>query len=166
MAFIQSSGKRNSLNIDLTPMVDLNFLLITFFMLTTSMARPKAIELQMPYKPPKNPSVFYETSAITLIPSSGHLVYYYEGMPDDPIRYKMTDFSADGLCDILIRKQKSIATMPDPRLREVQVLIKPAGGATLNDLVQVLDEMKILSIKCYAITDITPGEILALSNMH
>lgn len=166
MAFVQFPGKRNNLSIDLTPMVDLNFLLITFFMLTASMVRPKTMELQMPYKPAKVPTVFYETCAITLTPSFNHKVYYYEGIPAETIQYKVTDFANDGLRDVLIRKQRSIAVLPDPKHREVQVVIKPAAGATLNDLVQVLDEMKILSIRCYAIADMTPEEMLSLESRN
>lgn len=79
----QKGGQRKirSTRIDLTPMVDLGFLLITFFMFTTTLANPKVMRINMPSDDkPDTPTVFAEESTITLIPISGHNVVYYKGI--------------------------------------------------------------------------------------
>jgi biopolymer transport protein ExbD len=70
--------------IDLTPMVDLGFLLITFFMYTTTLARPKVMELQMPDVPPTpaTPTVIPEATLV-IIPTEGHRIAYYPGTQHD-----------------------------------------------------------------------------------
>lgn len=85
MADIQVNATRNGRNhatprIDLTPMVDLGFLLITFFMMTTTMRESKRIDVQMPFTPaPPGRVAYYESSAITLLPAKDHKIFYYEG---------------------------------------------------------------------------------------
>jgi biopolymer transport protein ExbD len=84
MILPQKGGKRkiHLLRVDLTPMVDLGFLLITFFMLTTTMAQPKAMQVNMPDNSEKvvDGTTFPEESTITLIPAGGHQCYYYNGL--------------------------------------------------------------------------------------
>src|ERR1700709_1107015 len=83
-------GKKLSTRIDLTPMVDLGFLLITFFMFTTTLAKPKTMEINMPYKDPNIPiedqSKIKESVALTVLLSKNHKIYYYEGMATDPTK--------------------------------------------------------------------------------
>src|ERR1043165_6176881 len=80
-------GKKLSTRIDLTPMVDLGFLLITFFMFTTTLAKPKTMEINMPYKDenldPNKQSKVKESTAMTILLSKMHRVYYYEGIGSD-----------------------------------------------------------------------------------
>ena len=79
-------SKKLSTRIDLTPMVDLGFLLITFFMYTTTLINHKTMEITMPYRDDPNstpPSVIKKSTALTLILSSGHKIFAYEGFPDD-----------------------------------------------------------------------------------
>src|ERR1700749_5153342 len=76
-------GKKLSTRVDLTPMVDLGFLLITFFIFTTTMSRPKALHLHLPQDVPNDKRM--ETAAshvITLLISKNDQIFYYEG--DDP----------------------------------------------------------------------------------
>lgn len=162
MAAISSNGKSAKAHIDLTPMVDLNFLLITFFMFTTSMNKPKALKLQMPFKPSTEQSKFYESSAVTIISADSHKVYYYEGLLDNAPKMELTSYTQKGLRALLQAKQKAIANRENPLERKVQVLIKPTAGATLNDVVNVLDEMKILRIETFAIVDVDETERSAM----
>src|ERR1700744_6293816 len=93
-------SKKLSTRIDLTPMVDLGFLLITFFMFTTTLARPKTMEINMPYKDPnmkiEDQNKIKESVALTVLLSKNHKIYYYEGMATDPTKppdLKATTFS-------------------------------------------------------------------------
>ena len=110
--------------------------------------------MQMPFKPSTEQSKFYESSAATIIPADSHKVYYYEGLLDNAPKMQLTSYTQKGLRALLQAKQKAIANRKNPLEREVQVLIKPTAGATLNDVVNVLDEMKILRIETFAIVDV------------
>lgn len=160
-------GKKLSTRIDLTPMVDLGFLLITFFMYTTTLAKPKTMEINMPYKDPnmkeEEKNKIKESVALTILLSKNHRVYYYEGMATDPNKppdLKVTSFAQKGgIRDEIIAKKKAVDDMKragtlGPK-DETTVLIKPDTTSTYSDLVNMLDEMSINDIKVYAIIDIS-----------
>jgi len=163
-------GKKLSTRIDLTPMVDLGFLLITFFMYTTTMAKPKTMEINMPYKDPKleikDQTKIKESVALTVLLSKDHRVYYYEGIGSDPNKapdIKITYFKpTKGIRDEIIAKKKMVDDLKrtgalGPK-DETTVLIKPDTTSTYSDLVNMLDEMNINDVKVYAIVDITDLE--------
>lgn len=160
-------GKKLSTRIDLTPMVDLGFLLITFFMYTTTLAKPKTMEINMPYKDPnmkeEEKNKIKESVALTILLSKNHRIYYYEGMATDPTKppdMKATTFSQkNGIRDEIIAKKKMVDGLKasgalGPK-DETTVLIKPDTTSTYGDLVNMLDEMNINNIKVYAIIDIS-----------
>jgi biopolymer transport protein ExbD len=139
-------------------MVDLGFLLITFFMMTTTMSKPKAMDIQMPSKQPtQKPTVWYESSAITLLPAGNHRFFYYEGIfsPDKPLKMAA---SITGLRKVLQHKQNSIRNRSNLKERDLQVLIKPDADASFSDIVALFDEMHILAINSYAMVDISQEE--------
>ena len=163
-------GKKLSTRIDLTPMVDLGFLLITFFMFTTTLAKPKTMEINMPYKDEnlteEEKNKLKASVAMTVLLSKDHRVYYYEGIGDNPEQapdMKVTGFKVkDGIRDAIIAKKKIVdglkrsgaLTAKD----EMTVLIKPDTTSTYSDLVNMLDEMSINDVKVYAIIDISDIE--------
>ncbi|MES2726835.1 MAG: biopolymer transporter ExbD [Bacteroidota bacterium] len=114
-------GKKLSTRVDFTPMVDLGFLLITFFMLTTSLNKPKTMELNMPVKPNPNdpPSVIKASQAVTvLLTEKNTIVYYFvnpiTGEPEVP---QITDFSDGGIRPMLLRENKK----RNPKLDSIQI---------------------------------------------
>lgn len=151
-------SKKASTKIDMTPMVDLGFLLITFFMLTTTLSKPKAMELVMPDKKidetVKQPEVKC-SHAITIILGKENKVYWYE-CPNDAEggipQMNQTDFSANGIRKVLIKKGKEIG---DDKFVAV---IKPLDTSKYVDMVDILDEMKITGTKRYAIVDLTEDD--------
>lgn len=163
-------GKKLSTRVDLTPMVDLGFLLITFFMYTTTMAKPKTMEINMPYKDPnlkiEDQTKIKESVALTVLLSKDHRIYYYEGIgsnPDKAPDIKVTYFKAQkGIRDEIIAKKKAVDDMKRTGVLgpkdETTVLIKPDTTSTYSDLVNMLDEMNINDVKVYAIVDITDLE--------
>jgi biopolymer transport protein ExbD len=153
------SGRAHTVpRIDLTPMVDLGFLLITFFMMTTTMNKPKAMDIQMPYKGPEESTIaFFESSAITLIPASNHAIYYYEGIFKPGVPFKMVADAA-ALRTVIQNKEKELSKRVKPAERDLQVLIKSHPASTVNDIVALFDEMNISGVKYYAMVDINADE--------
>jgi biopolymer transport protein ExbD len=158
----QKGGKRKlqTPRLDLTPMVDLGFILITFFLFTTTMARPKTMELNMPSNEHTDEHpVIPEESTITIIPVKGHRIIYYEGILSNPDQLKQC--TRNGIRDVLIGKKKQVAALPSTfstAAHKLYVLIKPDDNCKYEDVVQLLDEMMINNVPNYTIMDITPEE--------
>ena len=160
-------GKKLSTRVDLTPMVDLGFLLITFFMFTTTLSKPKTMEINMPYKDEKikeeEQSKIKESTAMTVLLSKNHRVYYYEGLaddPDNPPTLQVTNFKPKGgIRDAIIDKKKKVEELKQQGLLgakdQLTILIKPDDNSTYDDLVSIVDEMSINDVRVYAIVDIT-----------
>lgn len=143
-------AKKMSTKIDMTPMVDLAFLLLTFFMLTTTFSKPTVMSLNMPVKP-KNQEEQTElkaSDAFTVLLGDNNKVYYYDGLLDYQTKptLQTTDYSADGIRKILLaRKQQN---------PNVVVMIKPEDTSTYKNMVDILDEMNITGQKKYALMEI------------
>jgi biopolymer transport protein ExbD len=151
--------KKASTRIDMTPMVDLAFLLLTFFILTTTLNKPQTMELNMPEKPKaedKQPEV-NEKKVVTLILGPSDKIYWYLGITDPKI--ELSDFSKDGIRKVLMQKDKEIPGMI--------VLIKPGKESRYKNMVDILDEMYISKIKRYAMVKITTvdEELVTESNL-
>jgi biopolymer transport protein ExbD len=143
-------GKKLSTRVDLTPMVDLGFLLITFFIFTTTMSRPKALELHEPHDGP--PTLAGASHVITCLLGKNDKVFYYEGQ--DPRIMKETDYR--GIRTVLLDKKNRTDTA------FFQVILKPTKDASYKNAVSILDEMLIDDIKHYALVDIDPSEYTLL----
>lgn len=139
--------KKASTRIDMTPMVDLAFLLLTFFVMTTTLNKPQTMEIVMPEKTEeddKQPLV-NENHVLTLVLDKDDKIYWYVGITDPKV--EVTDFSASGIRKVLLEKKNTI-----PKL---VVLIKASDNAKYKNMVDILDEMNISTIKVYALVDIT-----------
>jgi biopolymer transport protein ExbD len=160
-------AKKMSVRVDLTPMVDLGFLLITFFMLTTTLAKPQIIALAMPNKDGGDEPV-KASKVLTLIPGPRDKVYWYEGL--DQSALDSTDFSPRGLRTVLLSKMKKVESQwgledyispktNTPRKGSfINVIIKPTITSHYKNLVDVLDEMAICKVRYYTVLDITKEE--------
>lgn len=107
--------KKSVVRIDMTPMVDLMCLLITFFMLTTAFSKPKIMEIVLPEKLKKNEKVdapkIAESRTINLILGPENKIYYYNGRATDPKTappLQETDFSATGIRQILLDRNRAL----------------------------------------------------------
>ncbi|HTI89395.1 MAG TPA: biopolymer transporter ExbD [Puia sp.] len=143
-------SKKQSTRVDLTPMVDLGFLLITFFIFTTTMSQPTAMKLNLPkdVEKPEDQNKLKESAAFTVMPSKANMVYYYEGL--DPSKLQQSTFKQ--IRDIILDKKRRT----DPK--DFMVIIKPTKDATYKNAVDMLDEMKIDDVKRYALVNISPDE--------
>lgn len=143
-------SKKSSTKIDMTPMVDLAFLLLTFFMLTTTFNKPQTMEITMPEKAKEEdkPPMVNEKRVLTLVLGEQNKVYWYVGVTDPQVQ--LTDFSQDGVRKVLVEKNSSI--------KEMVVLIKPANASKYKNVVDILDEMAIANVMRYALVEITPED--------
>lgn len=181
-------GKKLSTRVDFTPMVDLGFLLITFFMLTTSLNKPKTMELNMPVKDPTaDPTPVKVSQTVTVLLTGNDQVMYYFSDPVtlDPMTPQITDYSAGGIRPMLLRENRkrvpnidSVQVYKDlfkinkmsesdmkaniNRLKSDKegliVIIKADDNAKFSNIVDILDEMLICNIGRYAIVDISEPE--------
>jgi hypothetical protein len=132
------------------------------------MSKPKTMEINMPFKDenlkPENESKIKASTALTVLLSKDHRIYYYEGLADDPNNppnVQVTYFKpTGGIRDVIINKEKKVQELRQQGALaasdKLTVLIKPDDNSTYEDLVNILDEMSINDVKIYAIVDITP----------
>ncbi|MCX6193692.1 MAG: biopolymer transporter ExbD [Cytophagales bacterium] len=160
MAEIDSSGggkkggkkrsKKMSTKIDMTPMVDLGFLLITFFMLTTTLAKPVTMQLNMPDKTDtKETSPVKLSETLTVCPDENK-VYYYQGIPTEAgTVMQVTNYSETGI-------RKVIADLKAKVGNNFTIVIKPTKVAKYRNMIDMLDECAITNNKRYALLEIDP----------
>jgi len=156
--------KKPQPRIDMTPMVDLGFLLLTFFVLTTSMNTPTTMPVVVPAESDPTeepPDKVSEKKILNLLISGKDRVYYYQGVKD--VELNQTSYAAGGIRKIIQKKGKEIAA--DPELRTdadpfpMIVLIKMTDDATYKNMVDILDEMNITEQKKYMLIDVTKNEV-------
>jgi biopolymer transport protein ExbD len=145
----------------MTPMVDLGFLLITFFVITTQLAEPSAMQLNMPKDGP--PPDLGKSNALTIL-INDNKIYYYNGDWADAVQsssIRQTSLAGSAsLRDIIESKQRDLDN--NQKLKEgrdgMMMLVKAGKGASYKMLVDVLDEALISRVKKYAIVKITGDE--------
>ena len=179
-------AKKLSTRVDMTPMVDLGFLLITFFVFTATMTTPTTLDLNMPkdIKDEKEQTEAKESGVLTIMLGKGNQVYYYEGklvVDESGNNFKQTTFK--GIRDVILDKKKDVIsrhqhddTCEKTRLkakndrkdpawedackdRDFIVVIKPDKEATYKNTVDILDEMTINQVRTYAMVKILDQEV-------
>lgn len=161
-------SKKLSTRVDLTPMVDLAFLLISFFMLTTQLSKSVAMDLAMPKKPDSQtiqPEPVAGSKVLNIIADKNDDLWYY---PDVIVAgLKKTDYSAKGLREIILERQAQVKAkwgLDKENDSKMVVLIKLTDDATYKNMVDILDEMDITKTKIYAIQDVNDLELEAIKN--
>ena len=176
-------AKKLSTRVDMTPMVDLGFLLITFFIFTATMKSPAAMDLNMPKESDvKDETKIKQSGALTILLGKNDQVYYYEGeltQENASDIFKQTTFK--GIRDEIIKKKKQVISnyKPDPKDEEIKlkakeredfnwekaaldkdfmVVIKANEEATYKNTVDILDEMTINVVKRFAMVKISDTE--------
>lgn len=139
--------------VDLTAMVDLAFLLITFFMLTTSLGKPKSMALTLPDRKGE-PAKVDENRTLTILVGNDHAKCF---MGNQSGSAKEIAVGKDLRRELALRKQQALSYSNDPD-KGLIVLIKPDASAHYGNVVDVLDEMAISNIDRYAIVDIDKQE--------
>ena len=186
--------KKMDTRVDFTPMVDMIMLLLTFFMLATTLSKPQTMEIAMPAKdtPKDKGDVARESDAVTIFLGADNKVYYFLGIPEPEIPnfLKTTDYSAEGLRKILLDKNRTVVAQVnelkdkktrleisqeeyDAQVKELKggkgtpvVVIKPLDNSNYDNLVSALDEMLIASVGKYAIADVDDSDKKMLTNSN
>lgn len=196
MAEAKSKQKKMAVRVDFTPMVDMNMLLITFFMLCTTLSKPQTMEISMPSNDKnitdEQRSKVKASQAITLLLAGDDKLYYYEGEPnyEDYNTLKETSYQADGLRAMLLRRNRVAVEKvnqlkkdkEDLKITEDQykeqlseiksgddtptVIIKAEGDASYKNLIDALDEMQICNIGKYVIADMADGDEFLIKNFE
>jgi len=189
-----SKQKKISVHVDFTPMVDMNMLLITFFMLCTSLSKPQTMEISMPSNDKditeEQQSKVKESQAITMVLAGKDKVYYYLGLPNfadynsliessydaDGIRKLLLSRNREAVAKINVLKQKKLDLKISEedykkQVSEIKtdkttpvVIIKASDDATYKNLIDALDEMQICNIGKYVIDKFSASDKFLLKN--
>lgn len=157
-------SKKLSTRVDLTPMVDLGFLLITFFMVTTAWTKPLATQLIMPADGP--PTNVGRNAVLTLVALKDDKVFYYNGDLEQSLKegsYGNTGYSQhDGIGNVIRRKQEAMDRSYKGGRKEMMLLIRAAKESSYQNIVSLMDEKLINDIKRFALVDLSPADEAAI----
>jgi biopolymer transport protein ExbD len=161
----QKGGRRSkklSTRVDLTPMVDLGFLLITFFVFTTSMTRPTALKLNLPSdKPTNNPTQVPASKVMTILLHSNNQIIGYRGDWTDAVNknaFFFTDFSMKGIGEQIMQAKKDIRQQFGSDSGFV-LIVKPGANSNYKNMVDAIDLTLIHGIKKHAMVQPDAAEI-------
>lgn len=150
-------SKKASTRIDLTAMVDLAFLLITFFILTTTLAKPKALDVTMPDKDEKKTDQLPVPASrtMTILLGANDKLEWFVGEPGKE-KPNQDGYGKNGIRKAIIEQGAKIQAASG---KYMIVIIKPSDKSVYRNLVSALDEMKIAGIQSFAVGDITQPEV-------
>ncbi len=157
------SKKQNS-RVDLTAMVDLAFLLITFFMLTTTLSKPQSMSLGLPDKKEKGPDIKVdENRTMTILLGDNDKMKFYMGLVTSPIAGpKDIAYGKEGIRQEILKRKKEVLAYSTAKGKPDQgmiVIIKPSKKSNYKNVVDILDEMAISGVPTYTIVnDFLPEE--------
>jgi biopolymer transport protein ExbD len=165
------TGKKGAPHIDMTPMVDLGFLLITFFMLSTTFSKPKTMEIIKPAKEEKEddrPPV-KKSKTMSILLGENNKAYYYVGTDEEimkgTLQLDSADFSATGIRKAILNRQLQVQEQWGDK-NELIVLIKSMGTAKYKNMVDILDEMNITGTKKYALVDLDKLDSIIINQIR
>ncbi len=158
-------GKKLSTRVDLTPMVDLGFLLITFFIFTTTMSQPTALKLFLPDDKvtEEDQNKAKESGVLTILMGADNHIYYYEGqLKPDGSNFLSASFNGENsIRDVILKKKADVRSRSrdaENPYKDFVVVIKPSADCNYKNVIDILDEMAINVVKKYALVDISDGE--------
>jgi biopolymer transport protein ExbD len=150
-------AKKMNLTVDMAPMCDLGFLLITFFMFTTTFSKPNIMHLNMPPKveiPPSSIPEIKTNNSLTIILGKDDKIYWHQQEQKDLNASTLmeSDYSKEGIRKEILRAQKQADQ------NKFTVIIKPTDDSSYKNLVEILDEMEITNSDRYGIKELSSKE--------
>lgn len=153
-------SKKQNTRVDMTPMVDLGFLLITFFMFTTTFSKPNVMDLGLPAKPKEKdrkppPTEIKLSNSISLLLGKDNKIFWHQqdntSLTDQNLNE--TTFDREGIRKVIEQAKANAADR-----NKFTVIIKPTDDAVYKNFVDILDEMAITKSEQYGVTDLKPWE--------
>jgi biopolymer transport protein ExbD len=141
--------------VDMTPMVDLGFLLITFFVFTTTFTSNRMMALNMPDKTNEPGPILKYSNTLTLILGKDNRIFWNQKGPKD----LNTNILSETYFGTTLRKLIIERRQKAGNIKNFTVIIRPTDEANFKNTVDVLDEMKITNQLLYVLTDISPKEV-------
>jgi len=163
----KSGGKQNKkpIKIDMTPMVDLNFLLLMFFMFTSSFSKPNVMDLGLPAKDPNPIPTNYDIdyrNQITFIIGKDNRIFYHQSSKEDLTEAGLKETDYNGLN---VSKIISNAYEKAPKKEIFTIIVKPTDDANYKNFVDMMDNISISKKERYGISDIKPWEKKVYENV-
>lgn len=154
-------SKKASTRVDMTPMVDLGFLLITFFILATTLSKPKSMSLAVPDKQEKQTETepLKASKVLTLFLGKDNTVWALDRIAadDDKAKAELKKVSYGPDLRTLIFQAQAVVNRENPKddngVSQFVCVIKPLKSSTYKNIVDVLDEMAVTKSKRYALVD-------------
>lgn len=144
---------KKSTRVDLTPMVDLGFLMLTFFVFTTSLAQSKVMDIKMPYdKQPVNDKVC-ESCVLTVLLDKNNRIKYYEGAVENNPPVQETGYTSEEIRTVLMQKKAAVKKVRGSGDQFI-LIIKPSAASSFKNFVDITDEVIICEIKKYYIDEL------------
>lgn len=161
----RSGGKQNKkpIKIDMTPMVDLNFLLLMFFMFTSSFTKPNVMDLGLPAKGNHPPtSQIGDKNQITFIIGENNRIFYHQSNEKDLTEagLKETDYNGLNVSKIITKAYEKA-----PKKEIFTIIVKPTDDANYKNFVDMMDNISISKKERYGISDIKPWEKKVYENV-
>jgi biopolymer transport protein ExbD len=186
----KKKAKKGAARIDMTPMVDLAFLLLTFFVLASTLSKPKALEIVYPKETEKEDETTKLDDALATILLLGEdekEIYYYTGAyKPDSTELKLTDFSAEGFRKVMLEKNGPINDQINQLKTKLMnkeindsiyqanyklvvgndkapfVVVKTIGKTKYKNVINALDELNICNVRKRAVQDMAESEAIAV----
>jgi biopolymer transport protein ExbD len=147
---------KKSTRVDLTPMVDLGFLLLTFFVFTTALTEPMAMKIDMPYDKGPTTDPVCESCVLTVLLDKGNRIRYYEGAAENNPQVKETGFTKEGIRAVLMQKKEAVKKIRGND--QFILIIKAAAGSNFKNFVDITDEATICQVKRYYIDEMKEAD--------
>jgi len=150
--------KKQKPKIDMTPMADLGFLLISFFIMTAELSKPRSASLNMPKDGP--PMTLGDSSALTVLLAGNDRIYFYRGSWEDAIKGNKifkTDISSVVFRNAILQQKRQLE-LNNNKSDGLMLLIKSTEEASYRNVIDILDEILINNVKKYAIVKTEDAE--------
>ncbi len=183
--------KKGHVHVDMTPMVDLAFLLVTFFVLASSLSKPKVLEIIYPKEVENEDDktkLADELATTLLIGGKDSEVFYYHGkFKPDSTQLQLTDFSKDGFRKVMLEKNVNVNEAYAALLKQYEnvktegdtsfvrkkgeifnaknapfVIVKTIDETPFKNVVNAMDELNICNVKKRAVMDMAESEAIAV----